>query len=152
MFEAKNSLKESALSLIDGEPNLVANLANLSSLLFHSTPNLNWLGFYLWDEKSQELVVGPFQGKPACVRIKPHRGVCGLTYSSQKAQLVNDVSLFNDHIACDADSKSELVVPIVKNGKCLGVLDLDSPTKDRFTAEDLKVMQEIADFIAIRLF
>ena len=122
--------------LIDGEKNLIANLANLSSLFYHSLPNLNWAGFYLWDEGDKELVLGPFQGKPACIRIKATRGVCGAAYTTQKTQRVHDVHDFPGHIACDSASRSELVVPLMDGHQCWGVLDLDSPLVGRFSAED----------------
>jgi L-methionine (R)-S-oxide reductase len=130
-----NDLEKQMIGLVDGEKNFIANLANVSSLIFHTMPDLNWCGFYLWDEQDQELVLGPFQGKPACLRIKPERGVCGAAYTRGEAVLVEDVHAFPGHIACDAASESELVVPLKKNGKTLGVLDIDSPKLARFTEE-----------------
>lgn len=152
MFETKENLKSTALALIDGEPNLIANLANLSALIFHSLPNLNWSGFYLWDEKSQDLVLGPFQGKPACIRIKPDRGVCGAAYSTKKSQLVKDVHQFPGHIACDPQSRSELVIPLIVSGQCVGVLDLDSPTVGRFTTDDLTLLQDLIDTVTPQIW
>lgn len=149
MFESKENLKDSALALIHGEPNLVANLANLSSLIYHSIPDLNWAGFYLWEDSSQELVLGPFQGKPACIRIKPNRGVCGKAYVTKTSQLVSDVHQFPGHIACDVASRSELVIPLVVNGKCVGVLDLDSPTVGRFTNDDLKIFEDLVQAVVL---
>lgn len=136
-----------AKSLVAGEKNLVANLANLSSLFYHSMPNLNWAGFYLWDAADGELVLGPFQGKPACLRIRPERGVCGAAYRLQQTQCIEDVHAFPGHIACDSASRSELVVPLIVNGTCVGVLDLDSPALGRFSASDAdqvtKLMREL---------
>jgi L-methionine (R)-S-oxide reductase len=126
-------LERELLSLIEGEKNLIANLANLSSWIFHSYPRLNWCGFYLWSEEDQELVLGPFQGRPACIRIKSNKGVCGKAHALGKAMRVDDVDLFPGHIACDSASRSELVVPLMRNGKVFGVLDLDSPEKARFS-------------------
>lgn len=151
-FESQESLKTSALALIEGETNWVANLANLSSLLFHSIPDLNWAGFYLWDDASQELVLGPFQGKPACIRIKPNRGVCGLAYSSKAPQMINDVHQFPGHIACDPLSQSELVIPLISDEVCIGVLDLDSPIRGRFSQKDLDLVQEVVTAIVPRLW
>lgn len=144
MFENLSSdLESSALSLIEGEKNLVANLANLSSHIYYSMPNLNWCGFYLWSDQDQELVLGPFQGKVACIRIRADRGVCGKAYSTKQTLLVNDVHAFPGHIACDAASNSELVIPLIVNDRCVGVLDLDSPMKDRFTQDDANRLQSL---------
>lgn len=120
--------------LIAGEPDFIANLANSAALIYHSLPDLNWAGFYLL--KDGELVVGPFQGKPACVRIALGRGVCGTAATQRATQVVRDVHEFPGHIACDAASNSEIVVPMIRNGELLGVLDLDSPRVGRFDAED----------------
>ena len=152
MFEAKDNLKASAVALVSGESNLVANLANLSSLIYHSMPDLNWVGFYLWDEKDNELVLGPFQGKPACIRIKAGKGVCGHVYNTHKPELVPDVHAFAGHIACDSETNSELVIPIMVNGKCLGVLDLDSPKLNRFTQNDLEIMQDLVQSVTPLIF
>jgi L-methionine (R)-S-oxide reductase len=121
-------------ALIAGEPDVIANLANASALLFQSLPDLNWAGFYLL--KQGELVVGPFQGKPACVRIAIGKGVCGTAAQRRETVIVRDVHEFPGHIACDAASNSEIVVPMVKNGELIGVLDLDSPKLARFDEED----------------
>ena len=152
MFEAKDNLKASAVALVSGESNLVANLANLSSLIYHSIPDLNWVGFYLWDEKDNELVLGPFQGKPACIRIKAGKGVCGHVYNKHKPELVPDVHAFAGHIACDSETNSELVIPIMVNGKCLGVLDLDSPKLNRFSQNDLEIMQDLVQSVTPLIF
>lgn len=137
------TLKNELFSLVEGEKNLIANLANISSWIHHSMPDLNWSGFYLWSDEDKELVLGPFQGKPACIRIKPERGVCGASYRDNKVMRVDDVHAFAGHIACDSASRSELVIPLVKNNKVIGVLDLDSPKVARFSARDEKELSEI---------
>ena len=147
-----NKVRALAKSLITGEKNLIANLANLSSLFFHTMPNLNWSGFYLWDEQDGELVLGPFQGKPACIRIRPERGICGTAYRTQQVQRVADVLLVPGHIACDSESRSELVIPIMKESKCVGVLDLDSPTESRFSETDEKELTKIMHEISLEIF
>lgn len=121
-------------ALIAGERDFIANLANSAALLYHSLPDLNWAGFYLL--KEGELVVGPFQGKPACVRIALGKGVCGTAVAERKTQVVRDVHQFPGHIACDSASNSEIVVPMIRDGELLGVLDLDSPNLARFDQED----------------
>jgi L-methionine (R)-S-oxide reductase len=120
--------------LLSGESDPIANLANFAAALYHSLPNLNWAGFYL--ARGEELVLGPFQGKPACVRIRVGSGVCGTAAQQRRSVLVADVDAFPGHIACDAASRSELVVPLIRDGALLGVLDLDSPTMARFDALD----------------
>lgn len=127
-------LVEQARALLAGEPNEIARAANFAALVFHGVPDLNWAGFYLFD--GIELVVGPFQGKPACVRIALGRGVCGTAAQTGKTQLVQDVHAFPGHIACDSASNSEIVVPMFRHDKLLGVWDVDSPTLSRFDAED----------------
>ncbi|MCM3619469.1 GAF domain-containing protein [Sutcliffiella horikoshii] len=136
-------------ALIADEPNFIANLSNASSLLNIFLENTNWVGFYLTDETKQDmLVLGPFQGLPACVRIPFGRGVCGTAASTQKTQLIADVHAFPGHIACDAASQSEIVVPMVVDGKVIGVLDIDSPIKDRFDEMDKVYLEK---FVAILL-
>lgn len=130
-------------ALLEGERDAIANYANTTSLLYHSLPDLNWVGFYLL--KDGELVVGPFQGKPACVRIAVGRGVCGAAVAQRQTMLVEDVHAFADHIACDAASRSELVVPLFKGDRILGVLDLDSPLPARFDHEDQRGIEAIAN-------
>lgn len=144
-FTTWEQLTKQASALIDGEPNLIANLANLSALLKETLPELNWAGFYLWDEQAGELVLGPFQGKPACIRIKPTRGVCGKAWTTRATQNVPDVHVFPGHIACDSASRSELVVPLVVDDRCVGVLDLDSPNLSRFSAEDAVQLTQLMD-------
>lgn len=128
--------------LLHDEHDLVANAANFSALLYHSLPDLNWVGFYFM--KDGELLVGPFQGKPACVRIALGKGVCGTAAQKRETQVVPDVNEFPGHIFCDGDSLSELVVPLVKDDKLLGVLDLDSPKLARFDQEDKKGLEALA--------
>lgn len=121
-------------SLIDGEEDLVANMANASALLHHFLANINWVGFYIW--KENELVLGPFQGLPACIRIPYGKGVCGTAVKKQETIVVPNVNEFPGHIVCDAQSKSEIVVPLIKDGDILGVLDIDSPIYNRFDETD----------------
>lgn len=136
-------LLEQARGLLHGERDRIANAANLSALVHHALPRLNWVGFYFFD--GTELVVGPFQGLPACVRIPLDRGVCGAAASTRQTQRVADVHEFPGHIACDSASRSELVVPLVAaDGTLLGVFDLDSPEPDRFDADDQAGLEAIA--------
>ena len=123
-----------AQALMSGESNLIANLANLSALLFNNLPDVNWAGFYLYD--GNELVLGPFQGQPACIRIPMNKGVCGTAAFTGKTLVVEDVHAFDGHIACDAASNSEIVVPIFANDELIGVLDIDSPSLNRFDDDD----------------
>ncbi|HIF6027416.1 TPA: GAF domain-containing protein [Vibrio parahaemolyticus] len=133
-IEQYQRLTKQAVALIESEPDFIANLANLSSLLFMELEDLNWAGFYL--TKGDELVLGPFQGKPACVRIPMGRGVCGTAAKTNTTQRVYDVHEFEGHIACDAASNSEIVIPFSINGKVAGVLDIDSPSIGRFNETD----------------
>lgn len=135
-------LLEQARGLVYGESDRIANAANLAALVYHALPNLNWAGFYLYD--GNELVVGPFQGLPACVRIPLHKGVCGAAASQRVTQRIDDVDAFPGHIACDSASRSELVVPLVKDDALIGVLDLDSPLLARFDADDQAGLEAIA--------
>jgi L-methionine (R)-S-oxide reductase len=129
-------------ALLHGEHDPIANAANLSALLFHALPRLNWAGFYFYDGK--ELVVGPFQGLPACVRIPLDKGVCGAAARTGITQRVDDVNAFPGHIACDSASRSELVIPLFLSDRLLGVLDLDSPHPGRFTQDDQTGLEAIA--------
>jgi L-methionine (R)-S-oxide reductase len=132
-----------ARALMHGEPDRIANAANLSALVYHSLPQLNWVGFYFFD--GTELVVGPFQGLPACVRIPLDKGVCGAAATTRQTQRIADVHAFPGHIACDTASNSELVVPLVAgDGQLIGVLDLDSPVFDRFDVEDQHGLESLA--------
>lgn len=131
-----------AEALLAGEHDRIANAANLSALVYHALPELNWAGFYFFD--GTELVVGPFQGLPACVRIALDKGVCGAAARTRTTQRIADVHAFPGHIACDAASRSELVVPLVRDGALVGVLDLDSPVPDRFDVDDQAGIEAIA--------
>jgi GAF domain-containing protein len=137
------SLAEQLRSLLAGERDLIANAANLSALLYHSLPDLSWAGFYL--TKGHELVLGPFQGKPACVRIAIGKGVCGTAAAQRQTILVDNVHDFPDHIACDSASNSEIVVPLIKHERLIGVLDLDSPSFGRFDEGDAKGLNKMAE-------
>jgi L-methionine (R)-S-oxide reductase len=139
--ELYHQLASQLRSLLVGERDLIANAANLSSLIFHSQPDLNWAGFYF--VKHGELVLGPFQGKPACVRIKIGDGVCGTAAEKRQTLIVPNVHEFPGHIACDSASNSEIVVPIVNNGKLIGVLDLDSPIMSRFDETDADGLERL---------
>jgi len=130
--------------LFTGERDRIANAANMSALIFEMLPDLNWAGFYFLNAAGDELVVGPFQGKPACVRIAIGRGVCGTSVAEKRSIVVPDVFAFPGHIACDAASRSELVVPLLKDGKVIGVLDLDSPNPGRFDEEDRAGLEKAA--------
>ncbi|MEH7580517.1 GAF domain-containing protein, partial [Priestia megaterium] len=127
-------------ALLEGESNTIANLANASALLNQFLNEVNWVGFYLMED--DELVLGPFQGLPACVRIPLGKGVCGTAAQNQRTERIEDVHAFPGHIACDAASQSEIVVPMVKDGKLLGVLDIDSPIKKRFDEIDQQYLEE----------
>lgn len=129
-------------SLIEDEDNFIANLSNASALLNHFLERVNWVGFYLYDEEKNELVLGPFQGLPACVRIPFGKGVCGSAAEKKETLVVPNVNQFPGHIACDANSQSEIVVPIVKNNQLIGVLDIDSPETNRFDEVDKKKLEE----------
>ncbi|WP_156257008.1 GAF domain-containing protein [Sandarakinorhabdus oryzae] len=138
-------LNQQLALLIGDERDFVANMANMAALLFHQLPDLNWAGFYLM--KEGELVLGPFQGKPACIRIPLGRGVCGTAAATRETQVVPDVHAFPGHIACDADSRSEIVVPLIKDGVVVGVLDLDSPRPGRFDEDDRAGLEAAAGCI-----
>lgn len=131
-------------AVLEGERDAIANAANLSALVFELVPDLNWAGFYFL-RSPQELVLGPFQGKVACVRIAVGKGVCGTAAAERKTMLVPDVHAFPGHIACDANSRSELVVPLIAQGRVIGVLDLDSPLPGRFDAEDQAGFERLAE-------
>jgi GAF domain-containing protein len=141
--EQYEQLLQQASALVHGESDKIANAANLSALVFHSLPDLNWVGFYFYD--GNELVVGPFQGLPACVRIALGRGVCGTAAVTKQTQRIADVDAFPGHIPCDSASRSELVVPLYKGEQLVGVFDLDSPRLDRFNEVDQKNLEALAD-------
>jgi L-methionine (R)-S-oxide reductase len=139
---AYDELARDLAALLSGERDLIANAANTAALVYDALPDLNWAGFYLY--KSGELVLGPFQGKPACVRIALGKGVCGTAASRQETVLVEDVHSFPGHIACDSASNSEIVIPLIRDGELLGVLDLDSPRHARFGADDARGLERLA--------
>lgn len=138
-----DSLLAQLTGLVEGEPDLIANLSNISALLNLALSDLNWVGFYLL-RSSDELVLGPFQGKPACIRIPVGKGVCGTAVATAQTQRVADVHVFAGHIACDGASNSEIVLPIFHHGKVVAVLDIDSPLFDRFDAEDQIGLERVA--------
>jgi GAF domain-containing protein len=150
---SKSELYNDLLSALDaltaGEPDPIANMANAAALLFEYLPDLNWAGFYRLI--GDELVLGPFQGKTACIRIAIGKGVCGTAAETRETQLVEDVNAFPGHIACDSASASELVVPIVSQGRLIGVLDLDSPSRGRFDAGDAAGCEMLVKLLAPRL-
>ncbi|MBY6410724.1 GAF domain-containing protein [Rhodococcus sp. BP-252] len=141
--EQYEQLRLQAQALVDGESDRVANAANISALVYHALPEVNWVGFYLFD--GTELVVGPFQGQPACVRIALDKGVCGAAATTRETQRVADVHAFEGHIACDAATRSEVVVPLYDGDDLIGVFDLDSPVPDRFDADDQAGLEAVAD-------
>ena len=149
-LELYRELAAAADALTAGEPDGVANMANLAALLWQFVPRLNWAGFYR--VQGRELVLGPFAGKPACIRIAFGQGVCGIVAATGATQLVPDVHAFPGHIACDAASRSELVVPVLRDGRTvIAVIDLDSPEPDRFDAEDARGIEALAALIAARI-
>ena len=147
--EAYRQLVDAAEALTAGEPDGVANMANMAALLWDFLPDLNWAGFYRVVE--DELILGPFMGRPACIRIPMGQGVCGTAAKDAATQLVEDVHAFPGHIACDALTNSELVVPVVRDGTVIAVIDLDSPAKARFDAEDVAGIEALAAAIAKRI-
>ena len=142
-------LNQAADALTDGEPDAIANMANVAALLWETLPDLNWAGFYR--NVDGELVLGPFQGRAACIRIPFGKGVCGVAAATREVQCVADVDAFPGHIACDSASASELVVPIVHESALIGVIDLDSPRRARFDQEDVAGCLELARLLAPRL-
>lgn len=143
--ELYDQLAAQLSSLLAGERDLIANAANFSSLIFHALPDLNWAGFYF--AKNDDLVLGPFQGQPACVRIKIGQGVCGAGAASRDTVIVANVHEFPGHIACDSASNSEIVVPLVKGGKLIAVLDLDSPSFSRFDRDDAAGLEQLVKIL-----
>ena len=148
-FQLYRELLRSADVLTTGEDDAVANMANVSALLWQFIPDVNWTGFYRI--VNDELVLGPFQGKPACIRIALGEGVCGAAAASGETQLVADVHSFPGHIACDANSRSELVVPVKRSGKVVAVIDIDSPSASRFDADDAAGMEALAALLSDRI-
>ena len=145
--ELYSELHVQARALLKGERDPGANAANIAALVFHTLPDLNWAGFY-WRRKD-ELVLGPFQGKPACVRIAIGKGVCGTAARDKRTVVVPDVERFAGHIACDSASRSEIVVPVMRTIDVLGVLDLDSPTLGRFDADDAAGLEELVSLLIL---
>jgi len=142
MTEFYRELAQQAEGLLSGQAHRIANAANLSALIFSRLERVNWVGFYFLE--GETLIVGPFQGQPACVQIDVGKGVCGTAVATRSSQRVADVNAFDGHIACDPSSRSELVVPLILHGQVIGVLDLDSPETNRFTAEDQRGMEALA--------
>lgn len=149
MEDQKSEIMIQLRALISGVPHLIANLANASALLWQSLPDLNWVGFYLL--KGDRLVLGPFQGKPACIEIPLGKGVCGSAAAENRTVLVKNVHDFPGHIACDSASASEIVVPIRQNGRAVAVLDLDSPTVGRFTEADRELLEQVGIILETEL-
>ncbi|NVE95414.1 GAF domain-containing protein [Altererythrobacter lutimaris] len=151
--ERYRDLTEMALALTEGEDDAIANMANIAALIWETVPYLNWAGFYRVTEKdgAHELVLGPFIGRPACIRIAWGSGVCGTAAESGATQRIEDVHAFPGHIACDAASRSELVVPIMRNGEVFAVLDLDSPEPARFKPEDAVGFEVLIDAVSARI-
>ena len=149
LIQDRENLAAQAAALVSGQQDMIANAATLSALLFYSLDKVNWVGFYFL--KGRELVVGPFQGRPACVSIPVGQGVCGTAAETRKVLRVADVHAFDGHIACDVASRSEIVLPLVRNGQLIGVLDLDSPVRNRFDEEDELLLQKIADIFICSL-
>jgi L-methionine (R)-S-oxide reductase len=147
--ELYRQLADQLRALLAGESDLISNAANTAALIYHTLPDINWAGFYFL--KGDELVLGPFQGKPACVRIPLGKGVCGTAAKERKTLVVPDVQKFPGHIACDTASNSEVVVPLIKNNNLLGVLDIDSPTLGRFDAEDKKGLERLCQIFVEKL-
>ena len=147
--EVYRELAMAAEALTAGEPDGVANMANVAALIWQSLPQLNWAGFYR--VQGRELVLGPFAGKPACIRIAFGQGVCGAAADTGEIQVVPDVHAFPGHIACDAASRSELVVPLLREGVVIAVIDLDSPELGRFDAEDARGIEALAALLALRI-
>jgi len=149
--DAYADLEASLRGLLAGEDDLIANSANLAALLYWSLPQLNWVGFYLVEPRRGDLLLGPFQGKPACVRIPIGRGVCGTAAARRETVVVPDVHAFPGHIACDSASNSEIVVPVVRDGELLGVLDLDSPVPARFDDADARGLEALVRVLVASL-
>jgi GAF domain-containing protein len=142
-------LAQELAALLAGESDPIANAANAAALIFDALPEVNWAGFYFL--KGDELIVGPFQGKPACVRIALGRGVCGTAAAQRRTLVVPDVHQFPGHIACDAASRSEIVVPLIAGGTLLGVLDIDSPRRARFDEADARGLESLAELIVLSI-
>lgn len=142
-------VQKQLLALIEDETNRIANLSNAAALLNQFLDEINWVGFYLYEE--DQLILGPFQGLPACVRIPMGKGVCGTSAATEKTLRIEDVHQFPGHIACDAASRSEIVIPLMKDGKLFGVLDIDSPITDRFDEMDQQGLEKFAEILSNHL-
>lgn len=151
MTEINSMLAKQLDALLFNENNNVANMANASALLMQSLENVSWVGFYTYDKKKDELILAPFQGKVACVHIKNGSGVCGTALNEQTIQRVKNVNEFPGHIACDSNSKSEIVLPITKGNVNFGVLDIDAPIFDRFSEKDQEILKEVVDVFTSHL-
>lgn len=138
-----DELAQQAAGLLSGQRHRIANAANLSALIYHALPDVNWVGFYFLE--GDELIVGPFQGQPACVRIEMGKGVCGTAAATRSTQRVEDVHAFEGHIVCDPVSRSEVVVPLIVDDQVIGVLDIDSPQRGRFDEVDQRGLEKLAD-------
>lgn len=147
--EQYQQLAKQAQSLIGSERDMVANMANLSALLFQNLEDVNWAGFYIL--RDEELVLGPFQGQPACIRIPLGKGVCGTAALQRTTQIVPDVHQFDGHIACNSDSRSEIVLPVLSGRRLIGVLDIDSPSSSRFCSIDGLGLQNIVDILQLSI-
>jgi GAF domain-containing protein len=147
-LELYRQLADQLRALLADESDMIANAANIAALIYQTLPDVNWAGFYFF--KGDELVLGPFQGKPACVRIPLGKGVCGTAAAERKTLVITDVHKFPGHIACDSASNSEIVVPLIKNNKLLGVLDVDSPILGRFDEEDQKGLSAWREYLLIK--
>lgn len=148
---ALDDLVPTTRSVVESEPDMIANMANIAALLFEALPQINWAGFYLWKEAEKQLVLGPFQGRLACTRIPLGRGVCGTVAKTREPLLVPDVHEFPGHIACDAASESEIVLPVIVEGVLIAVLDIDSPIKNRFSVEDQTRLENVVAALVARL-
>lgn len=146
--QLRDAIVTSVDLLTEGESNLVANCANVASVLFHMMDDVNWAGFYLWD--GSELVLGPFHGKPACLRIALGRGVCGTAARERRTVVVEDVEVFPGHIACDSASRSEVAIPLLRDDMLIGVLDVDSPVLNRFMPMDVEMLETVARMLMSR--
>lgn len=151
-FQMEKTVNQSLIlsqleALIKDENNWIANLSNASALLNENLDNINWVGFYLWDETDEQLILGPFQGRVACIRIDSGRGVCGTAFKKKETIIVPDVNQFPGHIVCDARSQSEIVVPLIKNGKAIGVLDIDAPIRNRFNQEHQDLLEKFVNIL-----
>lgn len=146
LTQTYQTLVQQAEGLLSGQSHRIANAANLSALIFSGLGNINWAGFYFLE--GDELIVGPFQGKPACVRIEMGKGVCGTAAATRSTQRVDDVQAFNGHIACDPASRSEIVVPVIVGDQLIGVLDIDSPEPGRFSADDQAGIEALVEIYA----